>query len=378
MELLLNKLGLSVNHLLCLAETFNTYHIEYNRIESILSSEPFKSIYVDISKEIYAGGKSASNSRNKLNRQMILGDVIEYIFTGRAYYYAAKSETNLKNFLKLILYTVNQILIFDIITVNPSIRKKYIEKLEEKIPLDELYQKEGDKELANELKASTVVIWTNNWNSQIDMFIDSILPKTLGAPKELIVFAELIRQKKWIVIPLLLIQRIFGEKDPIAPPDFLLLKKNKDIYGIEVGYKKELQSREFSIRTAIPTFAVDLKNNMHNRCPVCGENILYCDPVIDLYSSGILNGAIKAKGGKFYCKDCLKFDNGNCIFSNYQGSANGSAFNGEPLPQEVRHYHVKCILDRTFNNRKKEKSIYESFKDSFFAQIPEIDGLDNL
>ncbi len=27
---------------------------------------------------------------------------------------------------------------------------------------------------------------------------------------------------------------------------------------------KELQSREFSIRTSIPTFAVDLKNNMHN------------------------------------------------------------------------------------------------------------------
>jgi hypothetical protein len=41
-----------------------------------------------------------------MSRQMILGDVIEYIFAGRAYYYAAKSESNLKNFLKLILYTV--------------------------------------------------------------------------------------------------------------------------------------------------------------------------------------------------------------------------------------------------------------------------------
>ena len=75
---------------------------------------------------------------------------------------------------------------------------------------------------------------------------------------------------------------------PNSSSRFFIIRKNKDIYGIEVGYKKELQSREFSIRTAIPTFAVDLKNNMHNRCPICGENILYCDPVIEAFSSGKL------------------------------------------------------------------------------------------
>ena len=45
---------------------------------------------------------------------------------------------------------------------------------------------------------------------KIDMFIDSLLPKTLGAPKELVVFAELIRLKIGIYYSLLLIQRIFG------------------------------------------------------------------------------------------------------------------------------------------------------------------------
>ena len=40
------------------------------------------------------------------------------------------------------------------------------------------------------------------------------------------VFAELIRHKIGIIIPLLLIQRIFGDRNPIAPPDFLILKKN--------------------------------------------------------------------------------------------------------------------------------------------------------
>lgn len=88
---------------------------------------------------------------------MILGDIIEYIFTGRAYYYAVKSEDNFKEFLKLILYSVNQLLIFDTITVNPGIRKLYIEKLEEKIDNELLFEKDGDIELAEALKNSNTI-----------------------------------------------------------------------------------------------------------------------------------------------------------------------------------------------------------------------------
>ena len=36
---------------------------------------------------------------------------------------------------------------------------------------------------------------------------------------------------------------LLGDDDIIAPPDFLLLKKNKNIFGIELGYNKESQSR---------------------------------------------------------------------------------------------------------------------------------------
>jgi hypothetical protein len=378
MEKLLKKLQLSIEHLECLDSTFRENHEEYKRIEILLKTEPYVSVYEEISRELYAGGKSAANSKIKLNRQMILGDIIEYIFSGRAYYYATKSEINFNNFLKMILYCVNQILIYDVITIDPVIRKKYIEKLESTIPHEKLYEKEGDQEIAEKVKTSDIIIRTNERTSEIDMFVDSLLPKTLGCPKELVVFAELIRMKKGIIVPLLLIQRIFGEQDAIAPPDFLLLKKNKDIYGIEVGYKKELQSREFPLRTSIPTFAVDLKNNMHNRCPICGENILYCDPVINSYSSGILNGIVKARGGKFYCKTCPNFDDGRCIFSNYHGVANGNGFDSVPLPNENRHYHAKCVRERTYNYRRREKNILESFRDFFFAQIPEIDGLNNL
>ncbi len=375
MKLLLEKLGVSVQHLKCLDEVFSENHEEYQRIETILNSPEFNSIYTEISREIYAGGKQP-RGHIKLARQMILGDVIEYIFTGRAYYYAAKSEENFKHFLKLILYSVNQLLIYDAITVNPEIRKLYLEKLEEEIDEDILYEKEGDSELADELKESETVLNDSEWK-QFDFLVDSILPKTLGCPKELIVFAELIRTKKGIIIPLLLIQRLFGDKNPIAPPDFLLAKGNKEIYGIEVGYAKEGQSREFSIRTSIPTFAVDLENNMHNRCPKCGEIILYCDPVIEAYSNGTLKNQLDEVSKRFLCSECPNFEEGNCKFSNYYGKWKGTEFNGITSEQKPRHYHARCVKDESYDFNRREIIITEHLEE-YFAQLPQIQGLENL
>jgi hypothetical protein len=191
MKLLLEKLGVSIDHLKCLDETFSENHTEYKWIEDILHSEEFEEIYFEISRELYAGGKQPRGNL-KLSRQRILGDIIEYIFTGRAYYYAAKSHGHFKNFLKLILYSVNQLLIYDSITVNSKLRRIYIEKLEKYLEQDLLYEKPGDSNLANRLKKSQAVIKDEDWEPY-DTFVDSLLPKTLGCPKELIVFAELLR-----------------------------------------------------------------------------------------------------------------------------------------------------------------------------------------
>lgn len=375
MKLLLEKLGISVEHLKCLDEVFYERHEEYRRIEKILNSDLFKLIYEEISRELYAGGKQPRGNL-KLARQMILGDIIEYIFTGRAYYYAAKSENNFNNFLKLILYSVNQLLIYDSITVNSELRRIYLEKLEETIDDNILYEKPEDKELAEALKESGTVLNDTEWK-KYDLFVDSILPKTLGCPKELIVFAELLRLKKGIIIPLLLIQKLFGNKNPIAPPDFLLAKSNKELYGIEVGYAKEGQSREFSIRTSIPTFAVDLESNMHNRCPKCGEIILYCDPVIESYSNGTLDDKLEINSKRFLCYECPNFDNGSCKFSNYYGFREGVTFNGGDDGQGLRHYHARCVLNDHYTYRSQQKNISDHINE-FFAQIPKIQGLENL
>lgn len=376
MKELLKRLAISVEHLKCLDEVFSTNHSEYHRIEQILNSSDFLPIYTEISRELYAGGKQ-THGNLRLHRQMILGDVIEYIFTGRAYYYATQSNNHLNNFLKLILYCVNQLLIFDTITVNPDLRKLYIERLESKIEREILYEKPNDQELASELKDSRAIIWANGWTSHIDSFVDSILPKTLGCPKELIVFSELIRSKKGVIIPLLLIQKIFGGLNPISPPDFLIIKNNKEIFGIEVGYNKEEQSREFSIRTSIPTFAVDLKNNMHNRCPKCGENILYCDPVISAYTNGTLEKELEQRGGKFYCVNCQNFNYGNCKFSNYYGFRNGQTFDGKTDGAGAKHYHASCVLNNHRTYRGNPVSISDDLN-KFFAQIPQIQGLENI
>lgn len=377
MKYLLDRISKSVKHLHCLDNTFLEFHDEYGRIEEILTSEEFDPIYKKISLELYAGGKQ-TRGNSKMARQMILGDVIQYIFTGRAYYYASNSRESFSNFIKLLMYSVNKLLILDTITVDPDMRKKVLEALENEFEDEILYEREGDQEVAENLKESDVVIWTDEWTKRIDHFIDSLLPKTLGNPKELIVYAELLRLNKGYIIPLLLTQRVFKGSTSLAPPDFLLLKTNKEIYGIEVGYEKEGQSREFSIHTSIPTFAVDLKNNMHNRCPKCGENILYCDPVIEAYSSGRLNEELD-ENGRFSCNDCPHFNDGDCKFSNYYGKVEGIGFNGKDLEgKKYRHYHANCVKDDTYQYYGNPRSIFENHSTEFFAQIPEIDGIENV
>lgn len=378
MKELLERMEISIKHLQCLDDVFIKHHPEYNRIGIKFNSEPFSKIVKEISKELYAGGKQ-QRGHNILNRQMILGDIVEYIFTGRAYYYATKSGEHFKNFLKLILYSVNLLLIADSITINKNIRKEYIELLENRIALPVLYEKAGDNNLSTEFKNSNSVLEDPDWN-RFNIFADSLLPKTLGCPKELVVFAELIRINKGIIIPLLLTQRIFGNKNPIAPPDFLIVRENKEIFGVEVGYKKEEQSREFSIRTSIPTFALDLEHNMHNRCQICGEMLLYCDPVIEDYANGTINNKLEEINGvtRYPCKNCPYFNNGNCRFSNYYGLVNGKNFRNEDLVNSSLHYHAKCVKGLKYSYRNNDMDIFTNHKNGFFGQYPVLQGIENI
>jgi hypothetical protein len=377
-ENLLNRLGVSVQHLQILDAVFRERSPLYKSIEndilSIIRNDESRILL-----ELYAGGKKRK-SRDDIGfyRQMVLADVIEYIFTGRIYYYAHGSEKHFTTFAKLLLKCANQLLIMDTVTVDPTIREAYIERLEETIPLDLLYGREGDKELARELKESDLVIWKEGWK-KYDTFVDSLLPKTLGCPKELVAFLELVRRKVGTVIPLLLTQSVLADNEAIAPPDFLLLRENKEIFGVEIGYKKEGQCRKFELKTSIPTFAVDLADNLHNRCPKCGTVILYCDKVIEMYSNGSLWDKLDDTF-KYRCNahNCEKFEDGACSYSNYYGKYLGDCFYGPQKKEdkEKRHYHSKCVLGGEYNYYRKSRKIKDTHIDEFFAQIPRIEGLD--
>ena len=157
MKKLLDRLKTSVEHLQVLDEVFYQNHPLYKSISDKLNTAPFDAVMEEIELQIYAGGKKMRGNGHKLMRQMVLGDLMQYIFTGRAFYYGTFSEQHLKDFLKLILNTVNQILIYDSITVNPAIRTQYINELENKIPLNLLYEKAGDQNVANTLKGNRFI-----------------------------------------------------------------------------------------------------------------------------------------------------------------------------------------------------------------------------
>ena len=180
MKRLLNRLKTSVEHLQVLDEVFYNHNSLYKSITDKLNTPPFDSVMEEIELQLYAGGKKMRGAGKKLMRQMILGDLMQYVFTGRAFYYGTFSEVHLKNFLKLILNTVNQLLIYDSITVDSYIRTLYIEELEYKIPIPILYEKTSDQLVASNLKGNAVRIGQPAWSTDIDLFVDSILPKTLG------------------------------------------------------------------------------------------------------------------------------------------------------------------------------------------------------
>ena len=79
MKLLLDKLNISVEHMRCLDEVFLENNEEYQRIENILKSNYFIDIYTEISRELYAGGKTTTENI-KMARQMILSCILNKIF----------------------------------------------------------------------------------------------------------------------------------------------------------------------------------------------------------------------------------------------------------------------------------------------------------
>ncbi len=240
-------------------------------------------------REVLAKLNFDSQLYNEKDRQMILADFLEYIFFGRGYYSIrtsiTRSKEDKKNFVRAILYFVDLLMCYEVTTVSNNLRRRFLEKLGEKIP--EIRDEERFNELKDFKGTVGLIREESDASEELDEYFDSMLPKTAGGLwHELLVYIFLLRSNLGYIVPLLLSQRVMSLRDSIIPPDFLIITYDRRIYGIEVGRKKEIQSGSFSLQTAIPSATIDTENSRtSDRCPICKRWIPFCEFVINNYSN---------------------------------------------------------------------------------------------
>lgn len=372
MQNLFTKLHDSVRHLETLHEVFlDRGNFQGNVQDHLLYMENVARL-TDILAE-HQFGKQLYNSKD---RQMILADMIEYIFLGRGYYIAAKGRYQLQGFLKAIMYFVNLLMSYETVTVEDNLRVKLLDKLKTAIPaveseddFDELLRFRGRIGLARK---------ESDASAALNRYFDSFLPKTAGGLwHELLVYSFLLRYDFGYVIPLVLTQRFLSKFETVVPPDFLVITKSKNLYGIEVGMKKEIQSGSFSLETDIPTATIDTINSRSSdRCPICKRWIMFCQPVIDTYCD--LEYEIK-KAEVRCLNECSKYSEeqilqGACPYTKYRRMQT-KRFHHKYT--DGLHYHYRCVLQ---NLDDTEATFIKESRDevALKTHYPDYAGLSSL
>lgn len=348
----------SVKHLQALNEVFsektnfsdaNDWDV-YNENHKALS-EVISSSDIELFNQFY----------NQENRQMILADILEYIFLGRGYYTITSRsfkarKRQLGKFIEIILRFVNILMSYEVMTVDVTLRKAFLKKLKEKVP-----------EVRNENLYSTLVNYEgavglpqerSNTERKLNRYFDKLLPKTAGGLwHELLVYIFLLRHDLGFIVPLLLHQRLLSASGALVPPDFLIITKDKDIYGIEVGRKKEIQSGSFSLSTNIPTATIDTINSRSSdRCPICKKWIPFCEKVIkdfsDLDKERPLTSKISClKECNIFSKD--KISKGKCPYTKYSRTKAKTLDYTHIKYADGYHYHYRCVLNALPEEKRK-------------------------
>ena len=214
--------------------------------------------------------------------------------------------------------------------------------------------------------------------SRLNNYFDTLLPKTAGGLwHELLVFAFMLRENFGYIVPLLLVQRLYSRNDYVIPPDFLIITHTKDIYGVEVGRKKEIQSGAFSIKTNIPTASLDTENSrVSDRCPICHNWIPFCDHIVNTYCDfrkDIAKAEVRCiEECKLYTPE--EVGAGKCKYTKYSRSST-KKINHEYT--DGLHYHYRCVLANL--SQEKKKQVIES-RDSVALKThyPYYSGLEAL
>lgn len=371
----------SINHLKILHEVFlkkENHEKEDDYKIYVENSEKLTKILslpeVELYKQLY----------NEKSRQMILADIIEYIFLARGFFFitegtnsADKKRAKKELFIKSVLYFVNLLMIYESMTVDNKIRKTFLERLSTKIP--EIQNEELFEELKDFIGKVGLTEKDSDANKKLNRYFDKILPKTAGGLwHELLVYIFLLRANMGYIVPLLLTQKFMSGKDVLVPPDFLIITKEKDIYGIEVGIKKEIQSGSFSLMTNIPTATIDTVNSRcSDRCPICKKWIPFCDYIIDNYAN--LNNKLSSKSEIKCLEKCDRFSkeevvNGKCPYAKYSRRVTKKI---NHKYADNLHYHYKCVLENLNEEERKALIQVEDFT-AIKTHFPYYAGLEML
>lgn len=354
MDKVLQRALSTAKHLLAVDQFFAGHDPYYNlmrkKIDSLKGYEKF-------SKELYIG---------KDGRQMILYDYLTFILTSRGSIWGFP-KTHRESYLKIILYVVNQLLIQEPVTTYAyfSQRKRLMDFMQ-KQNIPHFFEDKEAKHVYQKARNFKRDLTYKGKTKQLYYAVDSLLPKSVGAAIEFIVYAYLIRHDFGYVIPMLLNQRLVSHDSHLVAPDFMIVKNGR-IFGIEVKQAFEkIQDHifDFSSETSIPVVVARVPNTVPLRCPICKKWILYCDEVINRFS----DLSQKIEGIKISCKrECKSFK--KCDYITYKGVINLSE-------RKELHYHYSCVKNKLFvrqlmrNKKEQEKRL--------ISYYPHVKGLGRL
>jgi hypothetical protein len=372
------KLELSVKHLKALNDFFansENYQIPEEQDDLNIYQSNLTALVND-----FSGINVFDQLYNQKERQMILADLFEYILLGRGFYAIGTRRQNISNkqdFIKGILHFTNLLMCFESITVNTARRNLLLDFLAERI--NSIGEENGFRELRN--YADEVGMPDSGESKAISSYFDKLLPKTAGGLwHELLVYIFVIRNNIGFILPLLLHQKIYSKDDHLVPPDFLILTKDKRVYGIEVGIKKEIQSGSFSLKTAIPTATIDTINSRNSdRCPICKKWINFCPYVIEKFAdfnSDISKVEVRCltECNKYTREDILT---GTCKYSKYSRNRAATLEHTHHNYSDNKHYHYSCVLSNV-SEEKKNEIIGAQDTVAIKTHIPYYSGLEEL
>jgi len=308
--------------------------------------------------------------QGQANRQMILGDLFEYIVTGRGYWLATQTSDKFKDHSRIILYLVNLLLIQEsVFSFRVSERRQVMQKLKE-AKIEGFFESHWEELDYQGLQDFDGRIEVRGPTRPLYRVMDSLTPKPLGAAIELIVYIYLLNRSVGYVVPLLLSQRLFSGEVTVAPPDYLLLQGDGHALGVEVGggmgqYSlregKIDQVNLFIQETGIPVITAGVPHIY--RCETCECWLTFCDEIIERTAKGETELEAVA------CLECPKFDDGKCSDIIYYGQV-------APRGQRRRHHYHHYLTHEYVQDTGL--GTVQSRKTKLLQYFPVVRGLDIL